>query len=122
MSYESAYEATGIINLELRKLYQANKPPLILPVRGRPQLHIFSFYPLAYERYGTFRNRAPFICGELVLRALHIAPNPDNPNDSAIIYAGLQGDEISVGFHVAEPRVLNEISKELGCEISWTSK
>ncbi len=69
MGYETTQLAASMLNLELQSRHEAGNSPQ-LKVDGRPQLRIISFVPLAYETYGTFRNRAPQVAGLLSLRAI----------------------------------------------------
>jgi hypothetical protein len=94
--YKTTTNGLALINLELHNLYEDNQP-LHLTVDGRPKLHILSFEPLAYEEYGTFRNRAPHIAGSLALRKFLYRKHPYG---GAEIYAGLESGTQAYGFEL----------------------
>lgn len=94
MSYESTKQVLGILNSGLQTRYEEGDP-LRIKVAGKPELHMLSFQPLAYEEYGFFRNRAPHVAGSLALRAFLSAPHPEG---GALIIAGVEAGKEGYGF------------------------
>lgn len=75
-SYRDTQQALGVLNQSLQSRYEEGEP-LRLNIHGKPKLHVLSFSPLAYETYGTFLNKAPYVAGSLCLRAFLSQLHPD---------------------------------------------
>lgn len=95
-SYSDTQRALGVLNQRLQTRY-AEGEPVRLDIYGQPKLHILSFNPLAYEVYGTFRDRAPHVAGSLALRAFLLQQYSDG---SAIIVAGVEAQNQGYGFYM----------------------
>lgn len=116
MSYENTARIFDTLNAELEQRYISGDH-LHLTVHGKPEFHIVSFDPFAYERYGSFRNRAPYVSGELVLRKFLY--HRSQQTDGAIVYAGVQGDfsAYAFGLNGYDPRAIrtiNNVAQALG--------
>ncbi|MDQ5886660.1 MAG: hypothetical protein QG628_1057 [Patescibacteria group bacterium] len=120
-SYRDTQLALGVLNEGLRTRYDEGEP-VRLDVHGRPKFHILSFDPLAYEKYGTFRNKAPYVAGSLALRAFLSQPHPDG---STIIIAGVEAGQEGYGFymdfrHPNTAPTIQGVAQLLGTEITFT--
>ena len=116
MSYNAIEQSFSTLNAKIDELYRAGEP-LQFEVNGKPRLHIFSFKPLVFERYGIFFNRAPNVAGDLTLRGFLTLRH--DYLDGAIIYAGLQADEQSYGFLMSSENpiaisAINGVARYLG--------
>ena len=115
MGYRETEEALGILNDELVKRNDGGEL-VTMDVVGRPKLHIESFEPLIYERYGALRNRPPQVDDSVVLRAFLDAPTSYGGTS---IYAGVEAGSDAYGFalNTQNPRhrgVIDEIAQLLG--------
>lgn len=115
MSYEITQQALGLLNSGLQTRYEKGDP-IRINVAGKPELHILSFQPLAYEEYSFFRNRAPHVAGSLALRAFLSAPHPES---GALIIAGVEAGQEGYGFVVdgyneGAQQTINGVAKVLG--------
>lgn len=115
MSYRNTQLALGVLNNGLQSRYEKGEA-IRLDVHGRPKFHVLSFNPLAYETYGTFRHRAPYVAGSLALRAFMSAPHPDG---GALIIAGVEADRESYGFtldgyHPSNRETIDGVARLLG--------
>ncbi len=120
-SYRDTQEVLGVLNQRLQSRYEAGEP-LRLDVHGKPKFHILSFNPLAYETYGTFRNRAPYVAGSLALRAFMSQPHPDG---TAIIIAGVEAGSQGYGFYMdgydpSTKQTMEGVATLLGTPINFT--
>jgi hypothetical protein len=114
MSYHATERIIGKINKGVSEAYEAGEP-INVWVNGRPQLHIMSFDPLAYERYGLLQNRAPKLSGALALRSLLVR----QITGGALVYAALDSGDRTYGFEMNSHRptdvsVLNKIAVKSG--------
>ncbi len=115
MSRKDTEIALGLLNSGLQSRYEEGEA-IRLDVYGRPKFRVLSFDPLAYEMYGTLRNRAPFVAGSLALRAFISAPHPDG---GELIIAGVEADRGSYGFildgsNAGIRETVNEVASLLG--------
>lgn len=121
MTTSSTELALGMLSNKLEEKYQANDP-LILTLEGRPKLHILSFSPLIYERYGLMRGRAPYVAGDLALRGFLTAEHPDG--NGALVYLGVQANEQAYGFKLnsfdpSNRNIVNDVAQSLGFPNIW---
>lgn len=120
-SYRDTQLALGELNDGLRTRYDEGEP-VRLDVHGRPKFRILSFHPLAYEKYGTVRNKAPYVAGSLALRAFLSQPHPDG---STIIIAGVEAGQEGYGFymdshHPDTAPTIEGVATLLGTPITFT--
>lgn len=119
MGRGSTREVLQVLNSELQASYEDGEP-VMLDVHGRPKLHIVSFDPLAYERYGTFRNRAPLVGGSFVLRAFLSQPHTDG---GMVLFAGVEAESQGYGFYLDRAntwRALQGVASLYGVELEFT--
>jgi len=116
VSYDSTTQGFAELNSVLLQRYKAGEA-IPLTVQDKPKLHILSLVPLVYEKFGSFRDRAPGISGTLALRGFVTAPHPDG---GAIVYAALEADGQIYGFGLGtevgpDPRtIINSVAIAAG--------
>jgi hypothetical protein len=109
MSYETMREEVLILDAAIQERFEQGDPLKMIAHDARPELLIRSFSPLAYESFGSLRNRAPRLTGSIALRSLLIAPG----SVSARVFFGAQTERDGYGFNVGAKQV-NDIAEQLG--------
>ena len=110
MGFEETNNSLAALNNRLDAFYKKGDPATLI-VNARPQLHIMSFSPIVYEKYGHIRNRAPIVCGTLALREFLTQPHPDG---GAVVYGAAQAESTGYGFRISDVNVINRTAIYLG--------
>lgn len=111
MSELQTLEVIQMLNADLRARHEHQDSPRI-EMGGYPQLEIFSFQPLAFRTFE--RAQAPYIFGDLALRAF-VALTEHGQSEGAVIIAAMQVTERrGYGFTVPDAPTFSWLATQLG--------